>query len=89
MGPRPLSLEKRSVTLKGHRTSVALEPAFWSCIDALAEARGKPPARLILEIDLDRGEVPLASALRQVALMAVLSGEITRNDVGNDPPDNS
>jgi len=29
-----MSLKKRSVTLYGHATSVALEPEFWKVIDA-------------------------------------------------------
>ncbi|MEM9234317.1 MAG: ribbon-helix-helix domain-containing protein [Pseudomonadota bacterium] len=60
---------KRSVTLKGHRTSVALEPEFWAVLDEEAARRGGLPfARLVTEIDLARGDQPLASALRVTAL---------------------
>ncbi len=63
-------LEKRSFSLAGHRTSVALEPAFWGALETLAARRGLTLARLIQAVDEARlaGEVPLASALRVAAL---------------------
>lgn len=56
------------MTLKGHRTSVALEPEFWAVLDAEAARRGVPCARLIVEVDLGRRDTPLTSALRVEAL---------------------
>lgn len=61
-------LIKRSVTLKGHRTSVALEEAFWAVLDDAARQRGLPLSQLIVDVDLARGENPLSSALRLTAL---------------------
>jgi predicted DNA-binding ribbon-helix-helix protein len=63
-------LEKRSFSLAGHRTSVALEPAFWGALEALAAARGLPLAKLVQAVDEARleSDVPLASALRVQAL---------------------
>lgn len=63
-------LEKRSVRLAGHRTSVALEPPFWSALEAAARRRGLPLAALIAEVDAGRADpaTPLASALRLFAL---------------------
>ena len=63
-------LEKRSFSLAGHRTSVALEPAFWAALETLAAAQGQTLARLIQAVDEARLEtdVPLASALRVRAL---------------------
>jgi predicted DNA-binding ribbon-helix-helix protein len=63
-------LEKRSFSLAGHRTSVALEPAFWAALETLAAARGQTLARLVQAVDEARleTEVPLASALRVRAL---------------------
>ena len=61
-------LKKRSFSLAGHRTSVALEPEFWAVIDDAAEAEGKALAALVAQIDASRGERPLASALRLYAL---------------------
>jgi predicted DNA-binding ribbon-helix-helix protein len=61
-------LVKRSVTLSGHDTSLALESEFWAVLDAMAKAEGLSLARLIRRIDESRGERPLASACRVAAL---------------------
>lgn len=61
-------LAKRSVTLAGHRTSVALEPEFWAVLEGEAVRRASSLAGLIAEIDAARGPSPLASALRVFAL---------------------
>ena len=57
--------EKHSLTLRGHRTSVSLEPEFWQSFRELAARDGKSVNELAAEIDrargLDRG---LASAIR-------------------------
>ena len=63
-------LKKRSFSLSGHRTSVALEPEFWIVLEREAEAVGKSMAALVGEIDARRGMRPLASALRVHALAA-------------------
>ncbi|WMS42669.1 ribbon-helix-helix domain-containing protein [Acuticoccus sp. MNP-M23] len=62
------ALEKRSVVLRGHATSVALEPEFWDAVDALAVARGLSLAALMVAVDDMREEGSLASALRVAAL---------------------
>ncbi len=61
-------LRKRSVSLSGHATSLALEPEFWSALEAMATAGGISLAALIGRIDEGRGERPLASACRVAAL---------------------
>ena len=62
-------LSKRSFSLAGHRTSVALEPEFWDALTAIAAARGMTLGALIVEVDAARGpERALASALRVFAL---------------------
>jgi predicted DNA-binding ribbon-helix-helix protein len=64
-------LLKRSFSLAGHRTSVALEPAFWEALAALAAARGMALSALVVEVDAARAPGhPLASALRVAALRA-------------------
>ncbi len=63
-----MMLKKRSFSLAGHRTSVALEPEFWAVIEAAALAHGKALAALVAQIDASRGPRPLASALRLYAL---------------------
>ena len=62
-------LVKRSFTLAGHRTSVALEAEFWQALTALAAQRRCSLAALVAEVDAARPpERPLASALRVHAL---------------------
>lgn len=55
---------KHSLTLSGHRTSVSLEPAFWEAFREVAEARGQTLNALAAEIDAQRGDIGLASAIR-------------------------
>jgi predicted DNA-binding ribbon-helix-helix protein len=64
-------LEKRSLSLSGHRTSIALEPEFWVALAVLAAGEGLTLAALITRIDSARmPEQKLASALRVFALNA-------------------
>ena len=60
--------QKRSLSLHGHRTSVALEPEFWAVVDEVATARSRSLAGLIADIDdqrLDDGlKIGLASYIR-------------------------
>ena len=65
-----MSLKKRSFTLSGHRTSIALEAEFWTVIDANAAREQISLAALVAKIDATRGARPLASALRLYALAA-------------------
>jgi predicted DNA-binding ribbon-helix-helix protein len=69
-------LQKRSLQLAGHRTSVALEPEFWAALEASAQRRGGSLAALVAEVDAARAEraLPLASALRLFALAEARSG---------------
>jgi predicted DNA-binding ribbon-helix-helix protein len=74
-------LIKRSFSLAGHRTSVALEQEFWDALTRMAQARGVSLSALVARADAARGaDRPLASALRVLAL----TGERTpsRGDVG-------
>jgi len=47
-------LEKRSFSLSGHRTSVALEPEFWAALEAMAKAEGVAASALVTRIDAGR-----------------------------------
>jgi predicted DNA-binding ribbon-helix-helix protein len=69
-----MSLTKRSLSLDGHATSVALEPEFWAVLDGFATLNGQSLASLIGQIDTARGETPLASALRVWALQHASTG---------------
>jgi predicted DNA-binding ribbon-helix-helix protein len=60
---------KRSVTIRGHRTSFSLERAFMNEIERIAADRGLPLAALVGEIDEERAEdTNLSSALRLYVL---------------------
>lgn len=66
-------LAKRSLRLAGHATSIALEPEFWTVLEAEAARREVTLAVLIAEQDAARAEAgePLASRLRVFALQVV------------------
>ena len=68
-------LEKRSLTLAGHATSLALEPEFWAVLERAAREDGVSFAGLIARIDAERStrepEQPLSSACRVFALQRV------------------
>jgi predicted DNA-binding ribbon-helix-helix protein len=65
----PARPEKRSLTLRGHRTSVTLERPFWEAFWEIARAEGKSVNALAAEIDEARGtESGLASAIRVYVL---------------------
>src|SRR5689334_22131260 len=62
-------LIKRSFNLSGHRTSVALEPEFWSVLGEMATERSVRMSALVAEVDAGRNRAhSLASALRVLAL---------------------
>jgi predicted DNA-binding ribbon-helix-helix protein len=69
-GRRRLSaLIKRSFSLAGHRTSVALEQEFWTALMHIAASRQQTLTALVAATDAQRDPVrPLASALRVLAL---------------------
>lgn len=63
-------VQKRSLTLSGHRTSLALEPEFWAALEGIAVRRGVSLPALIGEIDTLRPRARgLASAARVFALL--------------------
>ena len=65
-------MRKRSITIDGHPTSIALEDAFWDELSALAKARKLSLSALVAEIDKARGEPGnLSSALRLHVLDAL------------------
>jgi predicted DNA-binding ribbon-helix-helix protein len=56
-------LQKKSFTLSGHRTSIALEPLFWEELEKIAKSRGISLSRLVTEVDAEN-QGNLASILR-------------------------
>ncbi len=70
-------MQKRSIKIDGHSTSVALEQPFWDELAAIAAARKLSVNALIAEIDRKRGAGNLASALR-LHVLKTLQGKISR-----------
>lgn len=68
-GRRLSGLVKRSFSLAGHRTSVAVEEEFWAALRQIADERGEALSTLVAGVDAARSpDQPLASALRVLAL---------------------
>ena len=56
-------MQKRSLTIHGHRTSVSLEEPFWMALNDIAKARQQSVASLVQMIDKERVG-GLSSAIR-------------------------
>ncbi|AZO13896.1 MULTISPECIES: ribbon-helix-helix domain-containing protein [unclassified Mesorhizobium] len=63
------AVEKRSVTIRGHRTSFSLEQPFYDDLVTIAAQRSLSLAALVAEIDETRTrDANLSSALRLYVL---------------------
>ena len=63
------AVRKRSLAIRGHRTSVSLEDAFFAELEGAATRRGIALAALVTEIDAKRpAGTNLSSALRLFVL---------------------
>jgi predicted DNA-binding ribbon-helix-helix protein len=71
---------KRSIVIAGHKTSVSLEDAFWTCLKEIAGTRELTLSDLVASIDTDRHAGNLSSAIR----LFVLSHY--RTQAGEAPP---
>jgi len=70
-------MQKRSIEIAGHRTSVSLEDSFWSALADYARLHGLTVNALVTEIDAGRdGETNLSSAIRQFLLIAARAGKL-------------
>ncbi len=63
-------MEKHSVMIAGHATSLSLEPEFWAALRRLAARRGVSVAELIRRIDYVR-QGNLSGAVRVFILRAL------------------
>ncbi len=61
-------MDKRSFSIAGHRTSIALEAAFWRGLEEIAQTRALSLAALVREIDETRETTNLSSAIRLAVL---------------------
>ena len=60
-------MQKRSLTIHGHRTSISLEEPFWMALNDIAKARQQSVASLVQFIDKERVG-GLSSAIRMFVL---------------------
>lgn len=61
-------VQKRSVLINGHKSSVSLEEAFWTGLKEIALAKQQTLSELVSAIDRDRKTGNLSSTLRLFAL---------------------
>jgi predicted DNA-binding ribbon-helix-helix protein len=59
---------KRSIVLAGHKTSVSLEDAFWQGLKEIANIEHKTVSALVGDIDIERKQANLSSAIRLFVL---------------------
>ncbi len=59
---------KRSIVVAGHKTSVSLEEAFWSGMKEISSLRNMTLSELVGEIDTNRQQGNLSSAIRLFVL---------------------
>jgi predicted DNA-binding ribbon-helix-helix protein len=55
---------KRSIFINGHKTSVSLEDEFWRGLHEVARLNNVPVPRLVEQIDQERNNINLSSAIR-------------------------
>ncbi len=64
-------LEKHSVTITGHRTSISLEPEFWQELKFICEKENKSLGKIIAEIDDSFVNENLSSKIRVFILKKI------------------
>ena len=67
------AITKRSVVIGGHKTSVSLEEPFWNAVREIAGYQQKKVSSLLRQIDLERRNANLSSAIRVYVLENVRS----------------
>ncbi len=78
--PAPASLQKRSVLIAGHATSVSLETAFWEALREIAAGQGCSMNAVVESVDRERTG-NLSSALRVFVLQQSRGGGNDRDAV--------
>jgi predicted DNA-binding ribbon-helix-helix protein len=62
------SIQRRSIIIDGHKTSVSLEEAFWRDLKEIAHGQEATPSELVAKIDETRQRGNLSSAIRLFVL---------------------
>ena len=55
---------KRSILINGYKSSVSLENEFWCGLHEVARCKNMPGAKLVDQIDHERDNINLSSAIR-------------------------
>ncbi len=77
---------KRSISIRGHPTSISIEDDFWTELQAIAGAQKRPVAALIAAIDAGRTERQnLSSAIRVFVLRQALARAAQKDGSGVTP----
>jgi predicted DNA-binding ribbon-helix-helix protein len=61
-------IPNRTITLKGRKTGVSLEEAFWTALKEIAAAKNIPAWKLVETIDSTRENINLSAAVRLYVL---------------------
>lgn len=69
-------MQKRSITISGHQTSISLEEPFWLELKSIAKRKHITLAALIGQIDRTRTSDNLSSSLR-LAVLADLQQKLS------------
>ena len=72
------SVVKRSIVVRGHKTSVSLEDPFWDSVKEIAGLKGMTLAEFVSQIDTGRERSNLSSAIR----LFVLDHYVSRAPIG-------
>lgn len=77
-------IEKHSLSIRGHRTSISMEAPFWAELKRMADRLGCSVAELVARIDSEREpETNLSSAIRLHVLSAALQRAETPAERGD------
>ncbi len=69
---------KRSIVIAGHKTSVSLEDPFWTGLKTIAERQHTTLSTMVSDIDMQRRQGNLSSAIRLFVLDHVRSQGMAR-----------
>ena len=73
---------KRSVEIAGHKTSISLEPLFWTMLRDAAQAQGLPLNALVARIDAERIAADQPTGLAGAIRLWLAARILTRDDAG-------
>ncbi len=68
------AIVKLSLRIAGHATSISLEAPFWDFLRQMAAQQGRPFSAVVEEIDRERREGNLSSAIRVHVLEWLMAG---------------